>query len=624
MLLASFVLLCCISFTESSAEGWTDPSGPIIQLSGSEIRIKCGVKGYSSDRLGFFNGSEPVNLQYVRKINDSVIEMRLPNAGEQESSFVCKLNQQHGISYNDVKIGRYPENITGLKCLSDNWHAMNCSFRKPYNPVAVHYVMKYHLPMSSQIYLCNEPNEKDPVMFRCDISHNAYRRTSPKFEFILTGLNAFGNMTQKFEIDNFASVIPAPPENFRDINITSRSVVLRWNVNPNLLVFPNSFDYEFLIKSPNECDSKTTRLLTNLPSTDNDKPSNFTQIIELNYANTWYDINIRMKISSAPNDEEMWSKWTKLQVKTTMREPDKPPVVDVGSFNIGQGEDVYIYWKHLPKCYQNGANYSYMVKSSNKPHEFPSVTDMHVAIYTKDRVNLMKDTSYTIKNYNAIGASKAASTIVIPGRTQRLQGPTKISKVLSNGVYKLTWSPPENRKDEITSYTVFWCVAKTELPNSCEGSIDFERRSPSKTHFELKSNQTVNFAISANSNKSTSGMVWARCTTANINEIGKIKTIWIPRLASTEIEVEWKLECTDSGIVAGFQLAYCLIEKPMTLECEEPEQKLNITGGLQNPKHTLTNLRPYKTYKIIIRMFSNSTMGPPSDPMVNTTLEAGK
>lgn len=628
MFLAVGLLCCSIALVESSAEGWTDPIGTIVNVKGSEIRIVCGVNGhkYSSSELWFYNNSDPVDSQYIRVINSSAIELVLPHASEQESVMLCKLNGQHGIGYNDIKVGRRPEDISGLKCISKNWHDMNCSFEKPYNPVAVQYSMRYRIAMSSQIYPCNQPREKDPKIFWCHIPNNVYRRANQAFEFLLSGNNSLGSNEQVIPIDNYASVIPAPPENFKDIKIMSDGVILRWNVNSNLLVFPKPFDYEFLIVSPTECDPEPKRLrFTNLPAVDDaDLPTNFTQNIGLKFANTWYDISIRMRISSAPDVEEMWSKWAKTQVKTLMRRPDHPPLVDVGSFNIGPGGDVYLYWKHLPKCYQNGVNYTYTITSSNKQFEFPNELHQQLAIYMKDRVNLLKDTTFHIRNNNSVGASKDASTLVVPGKVHRLDGPTKIKKILTNGSYQLSWSPPDRLQDEITSYTVFWCVSKSELPNSCESSIDFVRRLPTETFFEYVSSQTINFAVSANSKTSTSGMVWARCTTANSNEIGKIKTIWIPRLAAREIEVEWKLECTDSGIVAGYQVEYCPSKKPVTLECMEPEKKINITGGLESPKHVLTGLMPYTTYKIVIRMFSNSTMGPASDPLANTTLEAGK
>lgn len=621
------VLCCCITYTESLADGYTEPNEAIIKEVGSEVRIKCGLNGdkYSNRELWFFNESMPVDARYISKLGNREIEMRVPNATEQESVITCKLNGQHGISYNDIKIGRKPENITGLKCISPNWQEMRCSFEKPNNTVVVHYSLTYRIPGSSQLYPCDAPTWKDSKIFSCRVASLAYRKASPIFEFTLNAENTLAKNSQVIIIDNFASIIPAEPESFKELLISSDSVMVQWSVALNLLVFPKPFDYEISITSSIECDSNTHyHRFLNQSFTENSDPRNFTKVISLKFAYTWYDIGFRMKISSAPDVEEMWSKWVKTVVKTLTRRPDSPPAVDMGSFNVGPGDDIYIYWKHLPKCYQNAKNYTYIVSSSDPKNDAPNEVHPHLAIYTKDRVNLFKDTTITIRSRNAEGSSDKVSTLVIPGKERRLNGPTKIKKILSNGSYHLSWSPPDYHRDIITSYTVFWCVSKSELPNSCEGSINFERRSPSETHFEYESSQTVNFAVSANSESSTSGMVWARCTTANSNEIGKIKTIWIPRLASKEIEVEWKLECTDSGIVAGYQIEYCPSDEPKTLECKEAAKKLNITGGLDNPKHTLTNLSPYTTYKIIIRMFSNSTMGPASDPLANTTLEAGK
>lgn len=625
------LILCVLLFNfvlvEPSAEGWTDPSEPIIGLIGSEIRIRCGVNGsmYSSKNLSFFNNTDqsPVDRKYVREINESVIEMIMHNASEQESMIVCQLNGQHGISYNDIKIGRLPEEIYDLKCQSNNWDNMNCSFPKPYNPVAVHYNVKYRPVTSGQVYECKQLEEKNPKIFYCNIPKGHYRRVHEIFEFIITAGNALGTTETVITINNFDNVIPAKPEGFKSIKIMSDSVVLGWKVNSELRVFPKPFDYEFSIEFPKECEPKPEKVMVSkLAVDDTETPTNFTKEFSLKFANTWYDIKVRMRVSSAPDIEKMWSDWSVTQFKTLMRRPDNPPAVDKGSFNIGPGGDVYIYWKHLHRCYQNGVNYSYAITSDNKYSEIPNEIHHYYATYTKDRFNLEKDTKVEIRNFNNAGMSEKASTIIIPAR--RIDDPTKIKKILKNGSYQLSWSQPNNPHETITSYTVFWCVSKSELPNSCEGSIDFVRRLPTETHYELTSNQTINFAVAANSKTSTSGMVWARCTTANSNEIGKIKTIWIPRLVSTEIEVEWKLECTDSGIVAGYQLEYCPIKEPKTLECVQPEKKLNITGSLYNPKHTISGLLPYTTYKIIIRMFSNSTMGPGSDPLANTTLEAGK
>jgi len=63
-------------------------------------------------------------------------------------------------------------------------------------------------------------------------------------------------------------------------------------------------------------------------------------------------------------------------------------------------------------------------------------------------------------------------------------------------------------------------------------------------------------------------MVWALCTAAQSNDIGKIKTIWIPKMDATFMEIQWELECVDSAIVEGYYLTYCPISSPKTLECK--------------------------------------------------------
>ena len=428
---------------------------------------------------------------------------------------------------------------------------------------------------------------KDPKIFWCHIPHKVYRKSNQNFEFLFTASNTLGTNEQVVPVDNYASVIPGPVENFKDVKLYSDRVELSWNVNPQLLVFPKPFDYEFLIVSSTECDSDPKRMrFTNIPSVDlaSDHSTNFSQTINLKFTHTWYDISVRMRISTAPDVEEMWSKWAKAQVKSVMRRVDHPPAVDIGSFNIGPGGDIYIYWKHLQKCYQNGANYTNSITSDKG--EFPHEANSHLAIYTKDQ---KCQRGWSLETSGHVGGSWQGATSAGSDKDQESSLKRKLSAVV------VTTGSAKGTDHFLHGFLM--------RVNSCESSIDFVERSTLETHFEYTSSQTVNFAVSANSRPSTSGMIWARYTTANSNEIGKIKTIWIPRLASSQIEVECKLECTDSGIVAGYQLEYCPSKEPKTLECMEPQKKLNITGGLENPKHTLTGLMPYTTYKIIIRMF---------------------
>lgn len=72
--------------------------------------------------------------------------------------------------------------------------------------------------------------------------------------------------------------------------------------------------------------------------------------------------------------------------------------------------------------------------------------------------------------------------------------------------------------------------------------------------------QSTQFAISANSDKGSSGMVWATCTLIHNHSIGKLKTLWINNVGSDFIEVGWKLDCSDRIMsVVGYIIYYCPI-----------------------------------------------------------------
>lgn len=85
------------------------------------------------------------------------------------------------------------------------------------------------------------------------------------------------------------------------------------------------------------------------------------------------------------------------------------------------------------------------------------------------------------------------------------------------------------------------------------------------------------FAISANTESSSSGMVWASCTVLHNQVLSKMKTVWINRIDSDSIEVGWKLECSDRiGIVEGFKIYYCPIVAPLNVQCKEPQRNVTI------------------------------------------------
>ena len=117
------------------------------------------------------------------------------------------------------------------------------------------------------------------------------------------------------------------------------------------------------------------------------------------------------------------------------------------------------------------------------------------------------------------------------------------------------------------------------------------------------------FAISANTRHVSSGMIWASCTVIHNRVVGKMKTVWINRIGSTDIEVGWKLDCSDRiGIVEGYKIYYCPIISPYNLNCKGPKLNTTIEGDLNTIRGEVTELKPYKTYMIAVAVLTKVRM----------------
>lgn len=290
-------------------------------------------------------------------------------------------------------------------------------------------------------------------------------------------------------------MIPDKPKNLTATNTTSTSVTLNWQIAFELKGFPVNFTFEMVMQSvcePGHWKAVDVQRIKKIGDIEYSL-----ELTNLTFAHTWYDIRLRMKSEPAENTEEMWSKQTNVTFQTLPRLPDKPPTIDRGSFNIHSNGDLYLYWRHLGKCYQNGANFNYTVEfisNGKNKKEFlklftcylypfililgngrPNQQTLLTAIFRKERFNTQQANVVRIWSSNGEGRSLHFSELTIPGIDDRFPEPRRIKKSLKDGEYHLSWSAPLNGNlpEVVVSYTVFWCVSKSELPNHCESSINF-------------------------------------------------------------------------------------------------------------------------------------------------------
>lgn len=347
----------------------------------------------------------------------------------------------------------------------------------------------------------------------------------------------------------------------------------------------------------------------------------------LPYAHTWYDVRIALKAINAPDVPEMWSNYTSFLFQTAGRKPENSPKTNIGAFSISVNTgQIRIYWKALPEHEYNGDRFGYFVKnrtgivwSNENDTRSIDARSTSAKILNIDGNALNKSITFTIYSNNSIGHSLNSTTIRIPAKSERLEPPFDIKKIRKQNSYKILWTAPRNNS-QITSYTVFWCEPNKELPNECSGPIDFKELGRNDFMFNFTTTTMYNFAISANSYVSSSGMVWAMCTHGG-GEINKMSGILVSELGARFIEYTWNLDCIDRTILTKYEMEICTVKDPKNNMCDTNSTKtFNISGNTTS--YRVNNLTPYTIYRTRIRMISDDTVGPWSEPIEKNTIES--
>lgn len=597
------------------------PESPIDKEVNESFEIHCVMnlsetRGYNSSALSFYEGNKFIPSQII---NDTTIRISITNATFSSTRYTCKIeinNELKGVDVIEVRVGYKPGDIdvNNFKCRSINWQNLTCTFKQMNNSIPTSYDLSF-VPnsYSNYWYKCPLTANMDQS-YTCTIGpETSYRPSHEVYKFSLFSVNTFANHTQEIKVNQFANIIPEAPTYVTISNITSRQVNVSWAISYHLYAFPKYFIHQINYTSEHDYGVWKVITLQNIKTKASD---GYTYHFDnLRYANAWYDIRIRLRCSEALDIDEMWSNYTGTTFKTQPRKPDDPPATDIGSFQINN-DDIYVYWIELPLHKRNGDNTEYVIESLDKHKQYTPDTLTNTMARFRGLGEIDRDYVFAISVKNNQGSSERYNKVRIPRLVDRMKEPTNLKKVFHNGTYKLSWLAPQH--DQLKDFTIFWCEAKSELPNDCASSINFTHVDKSINEFEFETNKTINFAVSANSYKSSSGMVWVSCTAANSNDIGKLKNFWIVNMHATSMEIKWKPDCTDSTIVEGYNLRYCPISSPKTLDCKETEKTLNITG---RTNYLIQNLRPYTTYKTIISMYSKTRIGPPSEALVNATHE---
>lgn len=91
---------------------------------------------------------------------------------------------------------------------------------------------------------------------------------------------------------------------------------------------------------------------------------------------------------------------------------------------------------------------------------------------------------------------------------------------------------------------------------------------------------------------------------------------------SSSLTVEWNTGCIDQTLSHGYQITFCQVgSQKDNPNCTDTPRTVNVTGAAIH-SYTIKDLVPYRGYKVTIAAQSDTSIGPSSDPIFWTTLEA--
>lgn len=620
--------------------GYTIPQGDITLRYGEALNITCNlckeaVDKYgvnASSRLYFTRDNESIPPEMIKIINSTSINLYIAEHPKTvEDNYYCYFNATEGsqmICMNVVYVGVAPQNVTDFSCISRNYDNLTCTWTSPENYVRTDYNLTYNVKSRSARFSFNCPrimteNRKNTCFWNLKTSPQ-YRPAHECYYFAIGMSNDFGVNMNYITFDHFKHVLPNPPENLTAVATSPHSVKLSWTIPNSMITFIPGLDHRILYQSEYEKEWHLGGFIRKVKN----KTLTY-ELKNLKYAHILYDIRVSMRSSVADeSDESMWSENATRTVRTQSKPPDCPPKINFGSFQIvsnGYSRNVYIYWQQLKEEQYNGQNLTYVVEVISHP----SISTVKSIKAYAMLENLYLNEEYTVNiwSVNEMGRSSEKSTLIIPAKT--LDKPSYFIKEHNGDLYEVSWQAPHDPESAaaVTNYTIFWCRNERDRPYQCAGILNWEVVSKNTRRYtrSLPLSDIYQFAISANSWNSSSGMCWAECTIIPNKSKGKIENVWIKHVDSTFIEVGWSLDCSNRvNTIQGFAIHYCPVETPTQISCKNgTEKNVTIKGDVNLQFGTVTGLTPRTSYRLTVSyILNNFTYSLPSQPLRNTTREA--
>lgn len=641
LVLMGLVALCqaeepqyqCYTFGKATYPATIRPVGDINREVGSSYEAYClfDPKRVNVSEVYFQHWGDKERFKIPHEVlNNSAIKVVVQHDEVIDYKLKCMMTYKDEIKFlceRKVNIGYPPQDVQNMTCISKNWEQLNCSWVEPPNPVRVQYILTYVVAGFRDTSHCpkNLTGKNWCFWENTDMSQ--------RDEWILTftAHNALKSGVQfKHNISVYESVIPKPAEALTAHVEGPHSVKLSWRLPHPMDTFPGKIRQEVSYRERPD-DSPLEELEWIVVSNELIQPPLFEKLIynktvDNLYAYMQYDFRVRLHTGTGERRDHMWSDAAVTTQETDPKLPTAKVRTDIGTFEIEQNvnsRDIYVNWQKVDFVFKNGPDFHYEVdvfdantgRQINKTEGELEVHDDYAKFINMEN-NVKFRFDITPVNRVGPGGDETKATVIVPEKSEVLTFPSRFQVIVykdgNNTIYGIKWNITEEKieSQKIESVSIYWCKRR-QYEERCLDKLDWVSVNPRltmKNITDLEKETLYIFGISANSNKSSSGIKWITCIASHGNKLPPIDTFGITEVSSTEAELEWNLGCKDrSADPTGFNISYCITPRNETDCRKDSDMHYIAVSDASAYKINVTSLLPYTRY--IFSIASQSELG---------------
>ncbi|XP_038114010.1 cytokine receptor [Culex quinquefasciatus] len=441
-----------------------------------------------------------------------------------------------------VTLGEPPSMIdpAHFKCFSENLNYLHCHF--PANTDHCQFGTSYSLLLmnSDTFESCKLVKVNDSFSFDSRDQSCQYPVDEEMIEFRLRISNQFGSVTQRILVNHYDVVRPAAPYSIVVEN-QQKQIIMSWKSKKNLNYFGRKFEYSFLCKNDSRVETNHMIFRRTLGKTFCPQPK----------------VRLRV-IPESTNQETIWSDWgfrdrtpgkARFNCLSCSKKPDENRLVGVFNYieNSDQSMTIEVFWQRDSTSNETNV----MAVSETGITYQPSLNSLQPTFGRAEFHNM---------NHEAFRITLQRS---IPGKSPHLEGfqvqpimashQPRFKKLLNNNKsFEVSWYPPENQND-LQGYTVMYCHLTASTV--CEESVVFQKLPPTDTFFNIYSEKTLNFAVSAEYPTYTSSLVWQQCIVSpSTNTHNKSPKFHFFDVSSNSLKLRLEPSCEDRSLYELLQV----------------------------------------------------------------------